>query len=135
MNIEQKKRLRSIIIKSSVVLTVGMLYAAFSMITGIAIPCIFYLITHKYCPGCGISRMFISLLKLDFVSAARYNILVLSLLPFAAALFLYKSAIYVKRGDTTMGKTESILYCLAFIMCIAFYFLRNSGAISFLTMP
>lgn len=134
MDIEQKKRLRSILIKSGTVLAVGLLYAIFVMLTNIGIPCIFRLLTDKYCPGCGISRMFISLLRLDFVSAARYNILVLSLLPFAAWLFLYKSVIYVKTGESKMSTLEKIFYCVCFVLCIVFYFLRNSGLIPFISM-
>ena len=37
------------------------------------IPCIFHKITHMYCPGCGLTRMIISIFKLDIYQAFRYN--------------------------------------------------------------
>ena len=40
-----------------------------------SIPCVFNLITGYYCPGCGITRMFISIYKLDFYQATVNNIL------------------------------------------------------------
>lgn len=43
---------------------------------GVGIPCFFKKITGFYCPGCGITRMFISLLSFDFYQAFRYNQLV-----------------------------------------------------------
>ena len=134
MDIKQKNRLRSLLIKSGALLGIGLLYAIFWMITGIGIPCVFHLITGKYCPGCGISRMFISLLHLDFVSAAKYNILALSLLPCALLLFICKSVEYVKTGESKMGRLEMIFYCICFVLCIAFYFLRNSGIIPFISL-
>ena len=48
----------------------------------ISIPCPFHFITGLYCPGCGITRMIKSILKLDFYQAFRYNQLLFILLPF-----------------------------------------------------
>ncbi len=55
------------------VLLVGGIYAGIVLLTEKAIPCIFFLTTGFKCPGCGVSRMFISMLKFDFVSAFHYN--------------------------------------------------------------
>lgn len=51
-------------------------YYIFYKISGIAIPCMFHKITKLYCPGCGITRMIFSLIRLDFYQAFRYNPLV-----------------------------------------------------------
>ena len=37
------------------------------------IPCLIHKITGLYCPGCGISRMLISIFHFDFYQAYRYN--------------------------------------------------------------
>lgn len=55
-------------------------YYYISKYTGFAIPCIFHDLTGFYCPGCGITRMLFSILKLDFYQAFRYNPLVFILL-------------------------------------------------------
>lgn len=43
---------------------------------GIVIYCPISYLTGYYCPGCGITRMFISLFKLDIYQAFRYNPLI-----------------------------------------------------------
>jgi hypothetical protein len=134
MTAEQNKRLKKLVFRTLATLLVLAAYCVAVKLIGKGIPCVFYLITDKYCPGCGISRMFTSLLRLDFVSAAKYNILVLSLLPFALSLFLYKAVIYVKTGESKMSTFEKIFYCVCFVLCIVFYFLRNSDLIPFISM-
>ena len=46
----------------------------------ISIPCPFHKLTNLYCPGCGITRMFIAIIHLNFYQAFRYNPLVFILL-------------------------------------------------------
>lgn len=135
INNEEKKRLQSIIRKTGLVLGAGVAYAIFVSLTGWGIPCVFYLLTEKHCPGCGVSRMFFALLKLDFVAAARFNLFVLCMLPCALALFFYKARQYVKYGNTKMGMIEKVFYCVAVVLCIVFCILRNTGTVPFLIMP
>lgn len=131
----RKKRLYSLLRKTALVLTAGIAYGVFVHLSGWGIPCIFHTLTKKLCPGCGITRMFLSLMQLDFVSAARYNLLVLCLLPFGLMLFLYKAWQYVKTGKTEMGNWEKLFYIIAFALCVVFTILRNTNSVPFLTMP
>ncbi len=131
---EEKSRLRALLVKAGIVLGVGAAYVLFVRLTGWGIPCVFHLLTGKDCPGCGISRMFMALLRLDFASAARYNLLVLCLLPFGAILFAYKAWRYVKTGENNMGTAEKIFYMIAFVLCVLFSVLRNTDLIPFLRM-
>lgn len=135
MTHEEKKRLTSVVSKVAIVIAVGIAYALFVRLTGWGIPCLFHQWTGKLCPGCGITRMFLALLRLDFATAARYNLLVLCLLPFALVLSICKVHQYVKTGHTTMPAYEKVFYLLVFALCVAFTILRNSGTIPFLTMP
>jgi len=135
MKKDEKKRLCSVASKAGIVLGAGTVYAFFVRLTGWGIPCVFNLITDLHCPGCGISRMFMSLLRLDFVAAARYNLLVLCLLPFVIVLFLYKAWHYVKKGDTNMCGLEKMFYGVVLVLCVVFFVLRNTNAVSFLMMP
>ena len=41
----------------------------------ITIPCFFKTVTHIPCPGCGMTRAFIQIMKFNFVKAFQYNIL------------------------------------------------------------
>lgn len=63
-------------------LSIGLLYFLWGQLTGLYLPCLHYLTTGTLCAGCGITRMFLALLRLDFVAAWHYNGAVLALLGF-----------------------------------------------------
>jgi len=48
--------------------------------------CIFRIITGKKCPGCGMTHAFLSIGKLQFIDAVKFNIFAL---PFFSVMFLY----------------------------------------------
>ena len=90
------------------------------------IPCLFHEITNLYCPGCGITRMFLALFKLDFYQAFRYNPLVFILLILSIVYFLVK-----KIGKLNFKFPNYIYYYLLFIVII-YGVLRNIPLFSFL---
>lgn len=55
------------------IFVLGITYYIFSQITNIYIPCLYYTTTGLLCPGCGTTRMFLSLIKFDFAAAFSYN--------------------------------------------------------------
>ncbi len=65
----------------AVILTIGSAYLLFILITGWGIPCLYHLTTGWLCPGCGISRMFLSLARGDIAAAFAYNPVMFCLLP------------------------------------------------------
>ncbi len=135
-NTEQNQRLQKLILKMLLVFVVGFAYYLFVKVSGYGIPCVFYLITDKYCPGCGISRMFIAIFSGDFQKAFQYNALICSLLPFAAAFSLYRAYRYIRYGKADFEKLwEKILLLLVFLLTTAFAVLRNLSAFSFLAPP
>lgn len=132
MNTEQKQRLRSILLKTIILLFIGFAYLLFIRITGWGIPCLIKLVTGKLCPGCGITRMIMALLRFDIKTAADNNILLLCLLPFFAVLGSYKLYEYVKKGECEMKLPEKVFYIVAFILCVAFWIMRNTETFSYL---
>lgn len=132
---EEKIRLRRIAAKAALACGIGLAYACFVSITGWGIPCMVHSLTGLDCPGCGISRMFLALLRLDLAAAARYNLLVLCLLPVGVVLLVYKARQYVKTGRTDMGAIEKVGYIVVFLLTIVFTVLRNTDIVPFLVMP
>ena len=57
----------------SVILAVGLGYWLWIRLTGLSIPCLYLITTGLRCPGCGSTRMMLSLLRLDFAAAFSYN--------------------------------------------------------------
>jgi len=54
----------------------------------ITIPCIFKLLFHITCPGCGLTHAFIDLLQLDIVGAWNHNSLIFLVIPLGSFLIL-----------------------------------------------
>ena len=127
-----KERLKRILLSLASLLGLGVAYLLFVRHTGLGIPCVFYLLTGLYCPGCGISRMCLALARLDFSAAMGHNVLVFCLLPILIWLGLSKAVEYVKTGRTTRSKWETIFYLTAFALCVLFVVLRNMEKFAFL---
>lgn len=97
------------------------------------IACPFYKITHLYCPGCGITRMFFSLFHLDFKAAFWYNPLVFILLPFFFFYYIYTNVIFIFDKENTLKNymTKPVKVMLL-VVVVLFGILRNIPALSFL---
>lgn len=129
---DQKLRVKSSIKKALSILALGLAYYLFVRLTGWGIPCVFSLVTGLLCPGCGISRMCMALLRLDFIGAFRYNAYVFCAIPFAAVFGLRHWLRWVKTGDDEMDNLEKVLVIVAAVLALAFGIMRNLDAFSFL---
>ena len=93
------------------------------------IPCIFHKITHLYCPGCGLTRMILEILKLNFYQAFRYNPLLFILLPFIIIYELIKYINWIQDKNFIISK--KIWYTLL-IVTIIYTILRNINIFNYL---
>ena len=93
------------------------------------IPCLFHKITHLYCPGCGITRMILSIFKLNFYQAFRYNPLMFFLAPF---ILIYEIIYYINWiQDKNFSISKKIWYILLTITII-YTILRNINTFNYL---
>ena len=120
--LNNKKRIISLLV--FLILLVG--YYFFYRITGIAIECPIHYLTGFYCPGCGITRMFFSILKLNFYQAFRFNPLVFMLLVLYIIYWVLK---YLFKINIKIP--DKVLYGIIIILII-YGILRNIPMFSYL---
>lgn len=110
---------------AGVLLAAGLAYGLFVMATGWAVPCVFHKLTGLLCPGCGISRMCIALMRLDFRAAFHYHPLVMLLAPFWLYAFLTWLVSYIREGKREQTKAQKGIVLGSIVLLLAFGILRN----------
>ena len=91
----------------------------------ISIPCPVHFLTNLHCPGCGVTRMIKSILKLDFYQAFRYNQLVFVLLPFFLFLFIDYLIRKILNKESIYKKIPEKVWIAIIIMFLIFGIIRN----------
>ena len=120
-----EKRLYKILARCTIVLLAGLLYALFVRVTEWKIPCLFYEITGLNCPGCGVTRMAMALLRFDITAAFEYHpVLFCSILPLGIC-FGVQAIRYVKEGETEFSKWQNVIIWLVIVALFLFCVYRN----------
>lgn len=125
-----KERRNKVLRTFAVLAVAGVLYGLITGWLGFGIPCPVHYFTGFKCPGCGVSRMFISLMKLDFKSAFEANRLLLVTLPVIASLLFVYFFRYIKTGSRKITKAENIIYIVLIITFLIFGVVRNFPGIN-----
>lgn len=100
--------------------------------TGQALPCMFHFITGLYCPGCGSGRMFLSIFRLDFYQAFRYNPAVFAMLPIFAIIFIIHLIAYLRNKKMVASKLEKAIFIILIVVLILFGIARNLPIFAYL---
>lgn len=124
-NMSWETRFLEIVKKGTLICLSGLGYAFFMWFTDISIPCPIHTLTGFYCPGCGITRMCLSLLQLDFATAWRANPALLVMLPVFAVLVGTWSLRYVKTGKRKLAKWQNLILWGCIVLLVVFGILRN----------
>ena len=103
---ERKRRLLAV---GGALLGLGLGYALWVRLTGLAIPCLFRVVTGRLCPGCGVTNLCLALLRWDWAAAWSANPVLLMMLPVLAALGVRLAVRYVREGTAVGPKWESAL--------------------------
>lgn len=120
-----RQRLIRCIWISAAILVGGCAYALFCRRTGWGIPCPFHAVTGLNCPGCGVSRMLLSLLRLDFRAAFRHNAVLLCMLPLLLALIGFWIYRYIRFGTRSFGKRLQALELILVVILVVWGVVRN----------
>ncbi len=121
MKIRAEKVLRTVCF----LLCAGLLYAFFCRRIGSGVPCPVYALTGFRCPGCGMSRMCLALLRGDWREAFRQNRAALLLLPAGAYIASAYCTGYIRRGERVLhGAPKAAAYVVLGVF-LAFGLARN----------
>lgn len=132
---DKRGRRRFIIALSGAVLASVGLYAILCAFWGLAIPCPIYALTGLYCPGCGVTRMLLSLLRLDFALAWRYNPAILLLALPLAALLVDLARGYLSAGVVQPSRWRNTAALSLVIALLVFGVVRNLPGAQLLRPP
>ena len=120
-----KDRLKKVIVRNLIFLTIFISYYLFFTYINIGIPCIFKLITGYDCSGCGITRCLFSLVKLNIKEAFYYNELVtIFIVPFII-IYIYYDYCYVYDKKNKLKNYINKISIYFLIIVILFGILRN----------
>ena len=108
-----------------ILLLILIAYFIFGHFTHLYIPCPFHKFLHIYCPGCGITRLFISLFKLDFITAFRSNQMIFILLPFGIVLYINYIYSIIKNKKSWYERIPIWVFYIIIIALVLFGILRN----------
>lgn len=120
-----RQRLRRLLTGLVLVAAAGLGYALWVQVTHLAVPCPFHAITGLQCPGCGVSRMCLALLRLDLPGAWQANGVLLALLPFILGLLGYRAAVYVRRGNVPTARWETLVWSGMAVVLLLWGIVRN----------
>ena len=122
---EKKNRVRKIIYRDSIILLAGILYAVFVRLTGLAVPCIFRTLTGWQCPGCGITRACLSLLKGEIRTSFSYNPVLYIAGPCIIYLIVRGDLNYIKGDAYRLGSADTVLIYILIMAALIFGVVRN----------
>lgn len=120
-----KQRALKVIKIGTALLLGGLVYALICNIIGFALPCIFNTVTGLQCPGCGVSRMCLALLRFDFKAAFYANPAILCLTPVLLAVGVDAVARYIRIGKCRTKGWSTVLLWIATITLLVFGVVRN----------
>ncbi len=106
-------------------LFIGLIYVGVIYSFDIGIPCPIKKLTGFSCPGCGVSRMCLALLDLDFEKAFVANPVLFVILPILICLAIASIIRYIKYDTNKITKMETNIIILLIIILLAFGVIRN----------
>jgi hypothetical protein len=127
-----RSRLRWVFAAAAPVAAIAIVYFAVWLITDQTLPCMFHFVTGLHCPGCGTGRMILSIFRLDFYQAFRYNPVVFIMLPIFAGIFTRHLISYLRGKEATVPKLEKAIMILLLVVLVIFGIARNFPVFSYL---
>lgn len=123
----QKITLFKLNLKDISIILILFLFGMFLYFIGFGVPCVFHSITGLKCPGCGITHMFESIFKFEFLKAFKYNQYAFTLLILGICyLIYYISCLILKVKPKEVS--DKVMYSL---IAIGFLFMIIRNLVEF----
>lgn len=120
-----RERLKDLLLRGAILAGAGAAYVCLIAVLGRGLYCPFWQLTGLLCPGCGVTRMCLALLRLDLAGAWRANAALLLALPVLAALAVRLMWVYVRTGRRMPSRGEERLIWALVVYFLAWGILRN----------
>lgn len=120
-----RQRLNALLLRCAVLVGAGAAYAGLIAVLGRGLYCPFWRLTGLLCPGCGVTRMCLALLRLDLAGAWRANAALLLALPVLILLAVRLMWVYVRTGRRMPSRGEERLIWGLVVYFLAWGVLRN----------
>lgn len=120
-----KERLFQVIRIGGIILAAGLLYAGFVFTTGWGIPCVIRTTTGFLCPGCGMTRMCLALLKGDFSAAFHANAGIFLASPILAVCLVSSLVRFIRTGSRQLTRLQNVLLIIVIVWMLGFGIIRN----------
>ncbi|MCD8328090.1 MAG: DUF2752 domain-containing protein [Ruminococcus sp.] len=128
----KNRRIKRVLLITAIILLAGGLYALLVTLAGISIPCVYHSLFGIWCPGCGSSRMFISLLQLDFRGAFLMNPFLFIVHPIFVVATLFRAYQYITQKEKKQTRWYIVFALICLFAFAIFGALRNFDSFSFL---
>lgn len=120
-----KKRTLKVIMVIAGLLLAGLIYTYGALHWGWWLPCIFNWITGLKCPGCGVSRMCLALLRLDLKGAFYWNPAALLCMPLLIFIVGSLCLGYIRTGSLKIKRSQEVLCWIMAGFFVLFGIFRN----------
>lgn len=120
-----RKRYAKLIGCTALALAAGVVLAFFLCSGRFHFFCVFNYLTHLRCPGCGNTRAALSLLRLDFAAAFRFNALFPLEFFYIAWVYSFSAASYIKNGKFRYVSPCGALDIAVLAVILVWFVVRN----------
>ena len=119
----RRMRAEAVLKRYAALLALGVAYLVFCRTTGLSLPCPFHAVTGLDCPGCGITRLMLSLSEGDLAAAFHANEAIFILGPLLCIFLLRDDLHWVLHGERKEPPRPFVFFLL--IAFAAFTIWRN----------